>query len=556
MSLQDAFQAYQSGDLKSAEAKLGPLVLRDETKAQALHLGAMVAARAGNPQLAFQRIQASLSDPTNRHEKLNILGNILVTLGADVDSERAFRAALAASPNYLPAAQNLAAYLVQSGQPEEGHRIYAQLADKLPDVALHHRGHIQSLLDMNRDAEALEAIETAGLPGAEAATLRARALFAMGRFEEAIGANARAYDDPQYGSEALRLTLQILSMTGAWEGMAEAVLEDVLGRHPDSDALHSVALHALQRRGDTEAAADLFARAPQGPATLSKRAEQMIADGDYAEAERLAQATLSKANGFPPALMQFCFASLGLGKFDQAQNISDIALRANRNDQFFYAIKAVAGRLKGQDYRYYFDYDRFVRPYDVLAPEGWGSVEAFNADLKAELEALHGFTSEPLDQTLRTGTQTSPNLRFVDSPAIKAFFGAVRPAIQSYVDSLGHDPQHAFLRRNTGHFRIRSGWSVRLSGGGHHVSHVHPDGWISSAYYVDVPRGKGDEGKIQFGAPPEPLAGHLGLTPELTVQPKPGRLVLFPSYLWHGTVPITEGKTRMTLPIDIMPAAN
>ena len=44
------------------------------------------------------------------------------------------------------------------------------------------------------------------------------------------------------------------------------------------------------------------------------------------------------------------------------------------------------------------------------------------------------------------------------------------------------------------------------------------------------------------------------LTPELYVQPKPGRLVLFPSYMWHGTVPFASSQQRLTVAFDAVPA--
>jgi hypothetical protein len=37
------------------------------------------------------------------------------------------------------------------------------------------------------------------------------------------------------------------------------------------------------------------------------------------------------------------------------------------------------------------------------------------------------------------------------------------------------------------------------------------------------------------------------------VQPRPGRLVLFPSYMWHGTMPIEGEAPRMTIAFDMVP---
>jgi hypothetical protein len=37
------------------------------------------------------------------------------------------------------------------------------------------------------------------------------------------------------------------------------------------------------------------------------------------------------------------------------------------------------------------------------------------------------------------------------------------------------------------------------------------------------------------------------------VQPVPGRLVLFPSYTWHGTIPLEASSARTTIAFDAIP---
>jgi len=78
-------------------------------------------------------------------------------------------------------------------------------------------------------------------------------------------------------------------------------------------------------------------------------------------------------------------------------------------------------------------------------------------------------------------------------------------------------------------------------------------GWLSSSYYVEVPPSVNDqsrEGWIKFGEPDL----DINQKAEHFVQPKAGRLVLFPSYMWHGTIPFTGPQIRLTLPFDVVPA--
>jgi len=161
---------------------------------------------------------------------------------------------------------------------------------------------------------------------------------------------------------------------------------------------------------------------------------------------------------------------------------------------------------------------------------------------------------DPIEQSLRGGTQTSQNLLMADHPAVAAFFQAVEGPIQAYRQAIGQGPDLFRARNGAGH-RVLGAWSVRLQPNGFHVDHIHPQGWISSACYIDVPAAIGDgedhAGWLRFGAPPIPT--RPSLEAEHLVRPEPGRLALFPSYMWHGTVPFGGDQPRMTIAFDIVP---
>jgi hypothetical protein len=83
---------------------------------------------------------------------------------------------------------------------------------------------------------------------------------------------------------------------------------------------------------------------------------------------------------------------------------------------------------------------------------------------------------------------------------------------------------------------------------------VHPEGWLSSAFYVALPPEvgvDGDAGKLVFGVPDAALG--LDLAPQRIVTPTPGRLAIFPSYAWHGTVPFRSAQPRLTAAFDALP---
>jgi len=99
---------------------------------------------------------------------------------------------------------------------------------------------------------------------------------------------------------------------------------------------------------------------------------------------------------------------------------------------------------------------------------------------------------------------------------------------------------------------------VRLNSAGYHTNHMHTAGWMSSALYIALPdevRAGGDQaGHIQFGVPL--LDKDLALPPRRVIRPEVGTLVLFPSYMWHGTIPFHSQQPRLTVAFDLLPDEN
>lgn len=176
--------------------------------------------------------------------------------------------------------------------------------------------------------------------------------------------------------------------------------------------------------------------------------------------------------------------------------------------------------------------------------------------LAERLRSLHVAVGQPLEQSVRGGTQTDGPLLARIEPEIRALRQTIVRAVERHIARLPpRDVKHPFLVQPRDR-RVRFGgsWSVRLTGEGHHIAHVHPAGWMSSALYVGLPseadRGPAPAGWLALGQPQEDLK--LGLEPVRLIEPKPGRLVLFPSTMWHNTIAFDAGE-RLTVAFDIAP---
>lgn len=248
---------------------------------------------------------------------------------------------------------------------------------------------------------------------------------------------------------------------------------------------------------------------------------------------------------------------LRAGAPDRAAVSAERATRIAPHDQEAWAYLGTAWQLTG-DARgaWLCDYERLVGVVDVPCPPGDGDLHAFMAEAAQAMERLHRARRAPLTQSVRGGSQTPGRLFGRRDPVIRALHEAVSHAVEDWIGGLPSDPTHPFLQRNTRQARITGSWSVRLQSSGRHENHMHPQGWLSSAFYLSLPHVVAEDdpqaaGWLQFGAPPTELG--VALPPAHRVCPRVGRLVLFPSFFWHGTVPFDADAPRITVAFDAVP---
>ena len=123
----------------------------------------------------------------------------------------------------------------------------------------------------------------------------------------------------------------------------------------------------------------------------------------------------------------------------------------------------------------------------LVPPAEFADIGAFNEAFGRELESLHHASRHPLAQSLRGGSQTSRNLP-ADNPLVADFFAMIDAPIRDYIAQLrGAERTHPSIDARRRGYRVAGSWSVRLEPGGFHINHVHPQGWLSSAYYVALP---------------------------------------------------------------------
>ncbi len=439
----------------------------------------------------------------------------------------------------VSATHALVRQLLSEGRDEEAVEIWRALVRADPDNPYANYNLASVLYAVAQEEEAESACRTAlakGLEGVEPGLFLGRLMILQSRFEEAEGALREAVARDPLSEEGQRELANLIWMRTGDVARARAVLDAA----PPTAGITALTVKLLQDAGEDAAAYALAAERAGRDASLrllaaraALRVDPSACDGHLASVPPWVNPR-ARAKGEIEA-------DLALGRREQAARRAEALSAAHPDDHYVTALKAAAWRLAGDERAgELYDYDRLVRTYRIEAPEGWESLDAYLADLERVLDDLHGPLTHPIGQSLRGGSQTQRSLLDYPDPEIRALFQAIDAPVRRHIAAIGEE----------GDYDVAGAWSVRLNPGGRHVDHVHPEGWLSSAFYVRLPEDKGREGWIKFGEPGPPTAPPL--EPGRWVKPEPGMLVLFPSFMWHGTAPFSSARTRLTCAFDLV----
>ncbi len=388
-----------------------------------------------------------------------------------------------------------------------------------------------------------ERARTLGPPTSELLLGLCAARFAQGQGEAAAAEVDEILAQSPFWLDGYRQIAQLRALLGQSERTSEA-LERSIAQHPAEERLWLTLLNLNLAASQFAELDTNVGRAKAAGVGQSFAAFEAIAAGETGDFDRADR--LFAEPGAPP--IWHIRHLLRTGRAADSLPLIDAALAGpDRAAAWPYA--ATAWRAVGDPrIDWLAGTDNFVSVTDLtsaLPP----------IDRLAEtLRGLHRSSGAYLDQSVRGGTQTDGPLFSRTEPEIRSLREAVVSAVTRYVDDLpARDPDHPLLGpRRDRRVRFAGSWSVRLRGAGFHERHVHNHGWISSALYLALPGGQDgetvDRGTLELGAPPAALG--LDQSPLVDIEPAVGRLVLFPSWLWHGTRAFATGE-RITVAFDV-----
>ncbi len=248
---------------------------------------------------------------------------------------------------------------------------------------------------------------------------------------------------------------------------------------------------------------------------------------------------------------------LALGAVDRALAACAAALAIDPFCQNALATRALAEQIGGDRDAGggLYDFDRFVTRVSLTPPPGSGDIETFNEALATAVREAPSLVWEPPNRVTRNGAVTQ-DLLAAPNPPIRGLERALRAAIDAYRETLTADPESPFLARIPRRYRLTLIASI-LTAGGRHPPHIHESAWLSGVYYVAAPPQIGAEsedhgGWLEFGRPDHDLPE--GSTFRcVSLPPCAGTALLFPSYVFHGTLPFDGPGERIGIALDAYP---
>lgn len=493
--LRQAMDFHQQGRLDQADDLYGRYLATEPEHGQALRLRGILARERGELQFSKSLLEQAAGVAVADAEPLSELALTLMAAGELDLAECALRDAIARDNRSIKALANLAALL-------------------------QHRGHVQESIVLNRRVIEIDPEDL------EIRSNLAHVLVEAGQGDEAVVECDAALEQAPGHPFLLASKGAVLCGLERYEA-ATAILEQAVTQNSGDDMALTNLGYARLRLGDFNGAAQALERAvrinPDNARAASDFVNVLGVIGRGDESLQQAEQFLTRHPGECMVTAAYAYALRDQGRVDAAAAI--------------------------------FNYEDLVRVFDIDAPVGYADIESFNAALAAVVTNHDSLHENPVSKATIGGGQTG-ELSLGQDPALTALQAVIDSMVATVATDWSHQfPDHPVMASASSTWNLRC-WGTVLHEDGRQLPHMHPLGWLSGVYYAELPDDMeefgSNSGWIEFGQPPDRY--RVSSDPVLfRVKPQPGRLVIFPSYFLHRTLPFRSASDRVSLAFDVMP---
>ncbi len=189
---------------------------------------------------------------------------------------------------------------------------------------------------------------------------------------------------------------------------------------------------------------------------------------------------------------------------------------------------------------------KYIHHYKLTSDDG------FNDRLIDDLvEISENFDKSPQD-LLDAGSQTAGNFLLADHPSTKIIKSIISNKIEEYRRYYSNS-EEGFIQHWPKNL-VLHGWIIKINTGGSLSSHMHKLGWLSGSIYLKLEKKpQTNQGNIVFDLHGADYPKDGAVFPSEEYNIEKGDLILFPSSIFHRTIPFEANNDRVTLAFDIKP---
>ena len=559
--LESAMAAHQSGNYSEAAALYQEILLADPNHNEALHFFGLLKHESGESEQGLTLIERAISLAPQSPHYLGNRAAILGQIGRLLEASKAYRKAITAAP------ENIDLYLGMAKVLEEMNDDASAIATLETARRLDPK-HDQLCIDLARLLSQTErASEAVSILNEmirrhplliELKLQQGQLLLDLYRMDEAeeIYRSAVALDHshplPNYK------LARCLAEKGQW---AEAIpsYEEAIRLKPDYAEAFLYLARAYQELGDLDRAIKTCEKAYR--LRPAYRGDDILLGILLQEAERFEEAVYEfevavdkHSDNIAVAALAQC--QLAAGNGEAARKTAETYLQNNPGDTHVLVTLSLVleGLGERKKVRNLVDFDSFLRPTIIKTPNEFENLNDFNQALSDHLLAHPSLILSPPRNATRDGYHSGELFEEPMGP-FSVFQHVLEKEIESYIASLPNDPSHPFIAGKPDNWWLNA-WGIVLDGPGHQISHAHNTAWLSGVYYVQLPDvvnsgNKKQPGWIEFGPPPPDFP--VPLDPEtIMIEPEVGKLILFPGYMFHRTIPTGVIDRRISIAFNVI----
>jgi tetratricopeptide (TPR) repeat protein len=477
----------------------------------------------------------------------------------------------------------------RSGQPQLAEQLWSQALDLDPDAVPIRTNLARLYFQIGRFADVLKLsayLETqAAYPAALAALIGQAAL----RLDEPATALRwlTVADRMRPNESALQLSLSEALLSCGHVQQAAALLMILVERHPDAVEPQLNLALALTESGSIQNASSCYARLlaqwPSHPAVLmnaarfhleydnrqiarrliddlfalepdSRVARTLLAellrlDGELEAARSHWLRLLEQEPSDMEAILPLIFTSMERGDWSDAADRLQLAFACCSGpipSRLLAAWADLPPRLRQARFpQWPLQYSALVQQHQLINADD-PQLSQWIDWLMAEPSLIENRPGKPTVG----GLQSHELLNRCEDPLSQSLLSVLSPAVEVYRNQL-RDQFPLQPDQGSSVSDRYSGWAVVLRPGGQQLRHTHPEARISGVFYLRMPPSHDSEssnaGDLWFSPNPlwqDPCKG-------LTVHPRPGLLVLFPSFMPHETIPFVTKGDRICIAFNV-----